>query len=123
MSKCVCVCVFMNLSFIHTYIHQLRYMEFRYGEMVVMNESTFPFDNFTLTAWRVRYKWDDNDKAQFISSSNMLNKVWNLCVNTIRITSLDTTTDSNTRERLPYVHTQTHTHIHTLDLTHNTHPI
>ena len=85
-------------------------MEFRYGEMVVMNESTFPFDNFTLTAWRVRYKWDDNDKAQFISSSNMLNKVWNLCVNTIRITSLDTTTDSNTRERLPYVHTQTHTY-------------
>ena len=32
----------------------------------------------------------------------MLNKVWELCKNTVKVTSLDTTTDSNTREKLPY---------------------
>jgi hypothetical protein len=32
----------------------------------------------------------------------MLNRVYTLCRDTLRITSLDTTTDSNTRERLPY---------------------
>ena len=37
-----------------------------------------------------------------MSSSDILNQVYSLCENTIRITSLDTTTDSNTRERLPY---------------------
>lgn len=31
----------------------------------------------------------------------MLTRVYNLCANTLRVTSLDTTTDSNTRERLP----------------------
>ena len=32
----------------------------------------------------------------------MLNQVWDLCKNTVKVTSLDTTTDSNTREKLPY---------------------
>jgi hypothetical protein len=31
----------------------------------------------------------------------MLNRVWQLCKDTIEVTSLDTFTDSNTRERLP----------------------
>ena len=38
----------------------------------------------------------------FNSSNAMLNKVWELCKNTVKVTSLDTTTDSNTREKLPY---------------------
>lgn len=79
-----------------------EYMEFRYGELKIIDETEFPFQNFSLTAWRVRYKWDETEKAQFVSSSAMLNKVYELCENTLRITSLDTMTDSNTRERLPY---------------------
>ena len=79
-----------------------EYMEFRYGELKIIDETEFPFQNFSLTAWRVRYKWDETQKAQFVSSSAMLNKVYELCENTLRITSLDTMTDSNTRERLPY---------------------
>ncbi|CAK0810812.1 unnamed protein product [Prorocentrum cordatum] len=56
---------------------------------------------FKLTAWVVNYPWVDSDSA-FNSSDDMLNKVWKLCRNTLKVTSLDTTTDSNTRERLPY---------------------
>ena len=56
---------------------------------------------FTLTAWTVQYPYFHNDSS-FISNSQILNDVWNLCQNTIQVTSLDTTTDSNTRERLPY---------------------
>lgn len=33
---------------------------------------------------------------------NNVQKVWELCKNTVKVTSLDTTTDSNTREKLPY---------------------
>jgi len=49
----------------------------------------------------VKYPYFEGDSF-FISSNDMLNKVWSLCENTLRVTSLDTTTDSNTRERLPY---------------------
>jgi hypothetical protein len=54
-----------------------------------------------LSAWRVRYPWSESD-SHFESSNTALNAVWKLCRDTLRITSLDTTTDSNTRERLPY---------------------
>ena len=56
---------------------------------------------FKLTAWIVQYPYYEGESS-FHSSSNMLNQVWNLCEHTLRVTSLDTTTDSNTRERLPY---------------------
>jgi NAD-dependent DNA ligase len=57
-----------------------------------------------LTAWVVNYPWSEaeEDLGQFNSSNDMLNRVWELCKNTVKVTSLDTTTDSNTREKLPY---------------------
>eukprot|EP01043_Picozoa_sp_COSAG02_P027347 COSAG02_NODE_1610_length_11681_cov_11.455103_6_plen_137_part_00 len=55
---------------------------------------------FNLSSWTVRYPWSEADFG-FASSDLMLTKVYNLCANTLRVTSLDTTTDSNTRERLP----------------------
>ena len=57
-----------------------------------------------LTAWVVNYPWSEaeGDAGHFNSSNTMLNKVWELCKNTVKVTSLDTTTDSNTREKLPY---------------------
>ena len=57
--------------------------------------------DIALEAWIVRYPWIESDSS-FSSSDPMLNHVWGLCKDTLRITSLDTTTDSNTRERLPY---------------------
>eukprot|EP00658_Telonema_sp_P-2_P008403 TRINITY_DN13167_c0_g1_i4.p1 TRINITY_DN13167_c0_g1~~TRINITY_DN13167_c0_g1_i4.p1 ORF type:complete len:516 (+),score=86.28 TRINITY_DN13167_c0_g1_i4:134-1681(+) len=55
----------------------------------------------SLSAWVVKYPYFEQDSA-FDTSNPMLNKVWALCENTLRVTSLDTATDSNTRERLPY---------------------
>ena len=54
----------------------------------------------SLTSWRVAYPWSETDSS-FSSSDTMLTKVYKLCRNTLKVTSLDTTTDSNTRERLP----------------------
>ena len=48
----------------------------------------------------MRYPWSESDFG-FSSSDSMLTKVYDLCANTLRVTSLDTTTDSNPRERLP----------------------
>ena len=57
-----------------------------------------------LSAWVVNYPWKEgsDESGSFNSSNAMLNNVWDLCKNTLKVTSLDTTTDSNTRERLPY---------------------
>jgi len=54
-----------------------------------------------LSAWQVAYPYYEGDSS-FTSSNDMLNRVWGLCQNSLRVTSLDTATDSNTRERLPY---------------------
>jgi len=54
-----------------------------------------------LRAWTVAYPYYEDESA-FSSDNEMLDKVWWLCKNTLKVTSLDTTTDSNTRERLPY---------------------
>ena len=56
---------------------------------------------FTIKRWAVQYPFNDDDSF-FTSSSDMLNKVWTLMKDSLRLTSLDTFTDSNTRERLPY---------------------
>jgi len=83
---------------------QHEFWTFRYGEMKVSGADIasatgkFPFK---LTAWQVLYPWVDSDSS-FDSSDEMLNNVWELCRNSLKVTSLDTTTDSNTRERLPY---------------------
>jgi hypothetical protein len=67
---------------------------------VVAVPSTRKVPAFVLTSWTVRYPWSEAD-FDFSSSDLMLTSVYSLCANTLRVTSLDTTTDSNTRERLP----------------------
>ena len=66
----------------------------------VLNQSMSQI-SYVLTAWTVRYPFKEGE-ANFRSSNSMLDAVYNLSVNTLRMTSLDTATDSNTRERLPY---------------------
>ena len=87
-----------------------EYYTFRYGELWMegANLSSSALDGngndglpFNLTFWVVRYPWNSSDTF-FESSDDMLNSVWELCSNTLKVTSLDTTTDSNTRERRPY---------------------
>lgn len=68
--------------------------------MSVTFSGTAP-SNFTLSAWKTHYKWDESD-SQFASSNATLNAVWELCRYTLNAASLDTYTDSNTRERRPY---------------------
>lgn len=55
----------------------------------------------SIRAWQVNYHWNDDDSS-FNSSNAPLNDVWALCKNTLKVTSLDTYTDSNTRERRAY---------------------
>lgn len=76
-----------------------EYMLFRYATIVVTSR-ILP-KKLDVSAWFVRYDYDPSESS-FTSSSASLNRVWELCRNTIERTSLDTATDSNTRERLPY---------------------
>ena len=82
-----------------------EYMEFRYAELLILSHADahplYDRPPFSLTAWTVAYPYFDDDSF-FESSDATLNAVWKLCQHTIRVTSLDTATDSNTRERLPY---------------------
>jgi hypothetical protein len=66
------------------------------------SEPAASFDTgFSLSRWTVRYPWNATE-CSFESSSMMLDRVYTLCKDTLHLTSLDTFTDSNTRERLPY---------------------
>ena len=56
---------------------------------------------FALGAWKVHYPWVDADSA-FASSNATLDAVWRLARYTVHAASLDTYSDSNTRERRPY---------------------
>ena len=85
-----------------------EYMEFRYAELVVVSgghsgseEAASLPASLNVSAWTVGYPWREDDSA-FVSSDATLNAVWRLSRDTLRWTSLDTATDSNTRERLPY---------------------
>jgi len=83
----------------HEYLGLFRWGEIRIkggGERLVTDAGL----DFSLSQWMVRYPWVE--EASFTSSDPMLNKVWRLCYNTSKYTSLDTFTDSNVRERTPY---------------------
>ena len=77
-----------------------EYMEFRYATLAFANASAATQVKFELAAAVVRYPWVPTDSA-FASSSAVLADVYRLCKTTLQATSLDTYTDSNTRERLP----------------------
>jgi len=78
-------------------LEQHKYMECRFVSLTFSNLPS----NFTLSAWKVHYKWDETD-SYFTSSNATLNAVWELSRYTLDAASLDTYTDSNTRERRPY---------------------
>jgi hypothetical protein len=80
-------------------LEQHKYMECRWVS-VIFNGTAAP-SNFSVSAWQVQYPYDQSD-SHFNSSSSMLNAVFELCRYTLEAASLDTYTDSNTRERRPY---------------------
>ena len=57
--------------------------------------------HFNLTGWKTHYPYDPADSS-FSSSDATLDAVFELCRYTLEAASLDTYTDSNTRERRPY---------------------
>ena len=80
-------------------LEQHKYMECRF---VSLSTKTFSLpENLQLEAWVVRYPYVTTD-SYFRSDNETLNKVWELARYTLEATSLDTYTDSNTRERRPY---------------------
>lgn len=60
-----------------------------------------PPPEFTLSAWWASYPWVESDSS-FSSDNATLDAVFDLCRYTLHAASLDTYTDSNTRERTPY---------------------
>lgn len=60
-----------------------------------------PAPAFALSAWQVSYPWVETDSA-FSSDNATLDAVYDLCRYTLHAVSLDTYTDSNTRERRVY---------------------
>ncbi len=79
-------------------LEQHKYMECRW---VSLSFTPAAPANFTLSGWKVHYPWDGADTS-FTSSNATLNAVWELSRYTLEAASLDTYTDSNTRERRPY---------------------
>ena len=86
-----------------------EYMEFRYGEIALLpsvqragRKTRAPaVPTISVSTWKVQYPFESTE-SHFSSSDKMLDRIWELSKNTIAVTSLDTATDSNTRERTPY---------------------
>ena len=80
-------------------LEQHKYMECRFVTLAF--SGTMALSDFTLSAWKTHYQWYEED-SQFSSSNATLDAVFELCRYTVDAASLDTYTDSNTRERRPY---------------------
>jgi alpha-L-rhamnosidase len=79
-------------------LEQHKYMECRF---VSLSFDGVAPKNFTLAAWKTHYPYYPEDSS-FTSSNATLNAVFELSRYTLEAASLDTYTDSNTRERRPY---------------------
>jgi len=79
-------------------LEQHKYMECRFVTLTFTGNAP---SKFTLSAWKTHYRWYEEDSS-FSSSNATLNAVWELSRYTVNAASLDTYTDSNTRERRPY---------------------
>ena len=79
-------------------LEQHKYMECRFVEL---NTTMITNEVIELEAWVIRYPYISSDSS-FRSDNSTLNAVWELARYTLEATSLDTYTDSNTRERRPY---------------------
>ena len=82
-------------------LEQHKFMECRFVSVTFSGGAAGPPKEWTLSAWKVHYPWVESDSS-FTSSNATLNAVWDLCRYTLDAASLDTYTDSNTRERRPY---------------------
>ena len=78
-------------------LEQHKYMECRFVRL----DFSAPAPAFSLSAWQVSYPWVETDSA-FSSDNATLDAVYDLCRYTLYGVSLDTYTDSNTRERRVY---------------------
>jgi len=69
-------------------IHAFRL--FRWGELFVAEEDYTADMALDLSAWVVRYPWseDADEVGTFNSSNTMLNQVWELCKNTVKVGAL-----------------------------------
>eukprot|EP01050_Picozoa_sp_SAG11_P035670 SAG11_NODE_13195_length_666_cov_0.724868_1_plen_103_part_00 len=65
-----------------------------------VSSSMIPAD-WGVAAWAVQQEYDPND-SHFSSDNTTLNRVWELCRNTLQAGVIGTFTDSNTRDRKPY---------------------
>jgi hypothetical protein len=81
-------------------LEQHKYQECRFVSLLFSEPDVAP-TNFTLSAWKTHYPYDAAD-SNFSSSNGTLDAVFELCRYTLEAASLDTYTDSNTRERRPY---------------------
>ena len=79
-------------------LEQHKYMECRFVDVLFSGAAP---TNWTLGAWKVHYPYVATDSF-FVSSDATLNAVYELSRYTLEAASLDTYTDSNTRERRPY---------------------
>jgi len=82
----------------HQILRHHEYMQFRYGEILGLDQM---LDQKNLHAWVVGYPFSDTEST-FTSSNLVLNDVWDFCKYTIKATTLDLYTDTNTRERGVY---------------------
>lgn len=80
-------------------LEQHKYMECRFVD--VQFSGAAPPAKWILSAWKVHYPYVQTDSS-FTSSNPTLNAVFELSRYTLEAASLDTYTDSNTRERRPY---------------------
>ena len=74
----------------HEYVGLFRYGEIRVKRLFPKDAGPAPF---SLGMWSVMYPW--KVEAAFASNNEMLDRVWKLCADTIKFTSLDTFTDSS----------------------------
>jgi hypothetical protein len=89
----------------HQYAEHHEMCEFRYAELILLDPITLapldllPGEHFDAHLWRVNYRYDDITAATVKTTSADLDAVFNLCAFTLKTTSMDIYSDSNTRQR------------------------
>jgi hypothetical protein len=90
---------------IHLHAEHHEMCEFRYAELILLDPITntaldlTPGVHFDAHLWRVNYRYDDYTAASIKTTSADLDAVFNLCAFTLKTTTMDIYSDSNTRQR------------------------
>ena len=80
-------------------LQHLEYRTWRYAQ--VARDDPSLSDGLVLTAMRVGYPFDPT-KSSVATADPLLDEIFAYCKHTIETLYMDTTTDSNERERMPY---------------------